>query len=175
MKQKNEKKHVQESTQALTLEKAEQEHLEGKYPWIVFGLNGMEYGVNSKYVLSIEILDEIVPVADATPSCPGKTRSRGGLVELLDLRALFGMGNYTSVKYDDQSDRHMMLVTETDNVKRGVLVDEIVSFEYITQRDSVLSGKINGTALSKYVSQVARREELDTPVLIIRPESLNTH
>ena len=145
---------------------------EDNYPWLVFGLNGTEYGVNSKHVLSIEILKEITPIVDAAPSCPGITRSRGDLIELLDLRALFGLGDYKSDKTEEQNDRHMMVVTEAGSVKRGMLVDKIVSVEYIKQFDSAVIEKLNGTASSKYVSHVARREKLDTPVLIIRPESL---
>jgi len=162
------KEQVKESAQ----EKAEQEIPEENYPWIVFGLNGTEYGVNSKHVLSIEILDEITPIVDAAPSCPGITRSRGDLIELLDLRALFGLGDYTSISSDDQCERHMMVVTETDNVKRGMLVDKIVSVEYITKFDNSVVGNVTGTVSSKYVSHVARREKLDTPVLILKPESL---
>ena len=163
---------VQEPLREAAQQEAAQEHLRENYPWIVFGLNGTEYGVNSKHVLSIEILDEITPIVDAAPYCPGITRSRGDLIELLDLRALFGLGDYTSVKSDDQSDRHMMVVTETDNVKRGMLVDKIVSVEYVTELESHDAEHDNAHVSSKYISHVARREKLDTPVLIIKPESL---
>jgi len=170
--QRPEHEPVQEPVKEAAQQEAELEHNKENFPWLVFGLNGTEYGVNSKHVRSIEILDEITPIVDAAPYCPGITRSRGDLIELLDLRALFGLGDYTSVEANGQSDRHMMVVTETDNIKRGMLVDKIVSVEYITEFDSNFAENVNGTVSSKYISHIARREKLDTPVLIIKPESL---
>ena len=146
-------------------EDAEQERTEAEYPWIVFALDGTEYGINSKYVLSIEIVGEITPIVDAQNHCPGITRSRGNMIELLDLRALFGVGDYRSAK-SDGDDRYMMVVIETEGIKRGVIVDQIVSVEYITRFESGVIDKADGSLDSKYVSRVARREKSDSTVLI---------
>ena len=143
------------------------------YPWIVFSLNGSEYGVNSKYVLSIEILGEITPIVDAQHHCPGITRSRGNMIELLDLRALFGLGDYLSAKPQEQDERYMMVVIETDDVKRGLIVDQIVSVEHITRFDKGVINTGQSVVTSKYVSQIAMREKMDTPLLIIDPVKLN--
>lgn len=163
----------EELKRELLGEETEQERSEQDYPWILFALGDTEYAINSKYVLSIEILGEITPVVDARPSCPGITRSRGDMIELLDLRALFCMGDYKSAKDDPNDDRYMLVVIETEGVKRGVIVDQIVSVEYITNfTDTVISDE-GGAITSQYIRQVARREKLDSPVLIIKPESLN--
>ena len=144
----------------------EQERSESEYPWIVFALDGTEYGINSKYVLSIEIVGEITPIVDAQSHCPGITRSRGNMIELLDLRALFGLGDYLSVKSGRNDDRYMMVVIETEGVKRGVIVDQIVSVEYITEFMSGVVGDSAGTMTTRYVSKIAKREKSDSPVLI---------
>ena len=146
---------------------------EQNYPWIVFALDGTEYGINSKYVLSIEILGKITPIVDAPGHCPGITQSRGKMIELIDLRSLFGLGNYVSAKADSKDDRYMMIVVETDDVKRGVIVDQIVSVEYITQFVESVAGVNNAARSSQYIRQIAKREKLDSPVLIIKPESLS--
>lgn len=155
-----------------------QERPEHDYPWIVFAVNGTEYGINSRYVLSIEILKKVTPIVDAPHYCPGITESRGELIDLLDLRALFGLENYLSTKSDRQDKRFMMVVIEMDNVKRGMIVDEIVSVEYIVNFVEGIGGesdgsKPNGSATSRYIRQIARREKIDTPVLIISQESLS--
>jgi len=154
-------------------EESEQNRSEDDYPWIVFSLDGTEYGVNSRHVLSIEILGSITPLVDASGCCPGITRSRGEMIELLDLRALFGLGDYITAKAGGKDEQYMMMVIETNGVKLGVIVDKIVSVEYITHfENSDVSDSVN-TVSSKYIRQIARREKQDKPLLILKPESLN--
>jgi len=150
----------------------EEERSEKDYPWIVFSVDSTEYGVNSKNVLSIEIIGEITPVVDASAHCPGITQSRGDMIDLLDLRALFGLGDYISARSSDD-DRVMMMVIETGDKKRGVIVDEIVSVEYISNFIDGVVNETDGAVTSQYIREVATREKLDSPVLILNPESLN--
>jgi len=162
----------EELTRELLGEELEEERSEKDYPWIVFAVDGTEYGVNSKNVLSIEIIGEITPIVDAAHHCPGITQSRGDMIDLLDLRALFGLGDYVSAKTADD-DRIMMMVIETGDKKRGVIVDEIVSVEYITNFIDGVVSEHEGSVTSQYIREVATREKLDSPVLILNPESLN--
>ena len=163
----------EELTRELLGEELEEERSEKDYPWIVFSVDGTEYGINSKNVLSIEIIGEITPIVDAAHHCPGITQSRGDMIDLLDLRALFGLGDYVSAK-TAEDDRVMMMVIETGDKKRGVIVDEIVSVEYITNFiDGVVGENTEGSVTSQYIREVATREKLDSPVLILNPESLN--
>jgi len=162
----------EELTRELLGEEAEEERSEKDYPWIVFSVDGTEYGVNSKNVLSIEIIGEITPIVDAAAHCPGITQSRGDMIDLLDLRALFGLGDYVSAKTSDD-DRVMMMVIETGDKKRGVIVDEIVSVEYITNFIEGVVNENEGAVKSQYIREIATREKMDTPVLILNPESLN--
>ena len=163
----------EELTRELLGEESEEERSEKDYPWIVFAVDGTEYGVNSKYVLSIEIIGEITPIVDAGSHCPGITQSRGDMIDLLDLRALFGLGDFISARTED-NDRVMMMVIETGDKKRGVIVDEIVSVEYITNFIEGVVSETAGAVTSQYIREVATREKLDSPVLILNPESLNS-
>ena len=162
----------EELTRELLGEEPEEERSEKDYPWIVFSVDGTEYGVNSKNVLSIEIIGDITPIVDAAHHCPGITQSRGDMIDLLDLRALFGLGDYISAK-TSEDDRVMMMVIETGDKKRGVIVDEIVSVEYITNFIEGIVSETAGAVTSQYIREVATREKLDSPVLILNPESLN--
>ena len=163
----------EELRRELLGEDSEEERSEKDYPWIVFSLDGTEYGVNSKFVLSIEIIGEITPIVDAQCHCPGITQSRGDMIDLLDLRALFGLGDYISAKTDVKDDRYMMMVIETGDKKRGVIVDEIVSVEYITNFIDGVVSEHEGAITSQFIKQIAKREKLDSPVLILNPESIN--
>ena len=163
----------EELRRELLGEDSEEERSEKDYPWIVFSLDGTEYGVNSKFVLSIEIIGEITPIVDAQNHCPGITQSRGDMIDLLDLRALFGLGDYITAKTDTKDDRYMMMVIETGDKKRGVIVDEIVSVEYITNFIDGVVSEHEGSITSQFIKQIAKREKLDSPVLILNPESIN--
>jgi len=163
----------EELRRELLGEELEEDRTEKDYPWIVFAVDGTEYGVNSKYVLSIEIIGEITPIVDAASHCPGITQSRGDMIDLLDLRALFGLGDYVSAR-ESEDDRVMMMVIETGDKKRGVIVDEIVSVEYITNFIDGVVGETAGSVTSHYIREVATREKTDSPVLILNPESLNS-
>ena len=163
----------EELRRELLGEDSEEERSEREYPWIIFALDSTEYGVNSKYVLSIEIIGDITPIVDAQSHCPGITQSRGEMIDLLDLRALFGLGDYATAKSGGKDDRIMMMVIETGDKKRGVIVDEIVSVEYITNFIDGVVGERDGSITSQFIRQVATREKLNSPVLILNPESLN--
>jgi len=161
----------EELARELMIGEFEEERSEKDYPWIVFSVDGTEYGVNSKSVLSIEIIGKITPIVDAASYCPGITQSRGNMIDLLDLRALFGLGDYVSAR--TKGDDVMMMVIETNGKKRGVIVDEIVSVEYISNFLEKAGSEDDNTIRSKYIREIATREKLDDPVLILDPESLN--
>ena len=164
---------MNEGTQTVEITvKSEHERDESEYPWIMFSINGTAYAVNSKYVLSIEILEEITPLVDAPHYCPGITESRGDYIELIDTRILFGLGDYLSAKAGKANVRHMMLVTEIEETKRGLIVDDILSVEFISKFTQDVVGDMGGVK-SQYVRQIAIRDKTDTPVLIINPDSFS--
>ena len=154
-------------------EKQKCERDESEYPWIMFSIDGTAYAVNSKYVLSIEILEEITPIVDAPYYCPGITESRGDYIELVDTRALFGLGDYLSARIDKTNTRHMMVVTEIDETKRGLIVDDIISVEFIAKFTQDVLGDADAKMKSQYVRQIAIRDKTETPVLIINHDSFS--
>jgi purine-binding chemotaxis protein CheW len=172
LKEELRKELREELRKELLGEELEDNRSEKDYPWIVFAVDGTEYGVNSKNVLSIEIIGAITPIVDAAAHCPGITQSRGDMIDLLDLRALFGLGDYASAR-STEDDRVMMMVIETGDKKRGVIVDEIVSVEYITNFIDGVVSETAGAVTSQYIREVATREKLNSPVLILNPEALN--
>jgi purine-binding chemotaxis protein CheW len=58
--------------------------------YILFELAGAAYGVRSKDVLHIDLLEHITPVPNAAPAVDGVVFSRGQVIPALNLRARFG-------------------------------------------------------------------------------------
>jgi len=150
----------------------ELERAESDFPWILFSLSGQAYSINSRYVLSIEILGEITPIVDAAPHSPGITESRGEMIELIDMLALFGSGHYLMGKEDDKDAVSMMIVTEVNDVKRGIIVDEILAVEHITRFDENFMSEKEHAGSSQYISKIAKREKTDEPVLVLNMDCL---
>ena len=165
-----------ENALAEVSEDLETDRPESDYPVIVFSLEGTQYGVSSKYAISIEMLGEVTPILDESSYCPGITEFRGDMINLLDLRALLGLGDYVSAKssdvQEDKEEYYIVIVIEVDGNKRGVIVDEIIAVEYITNFVDSLMDEDGGSVRSEYVRRIARREKTDRPVLIINHQIL---
>jgi purine-binding chemotaxis protein CheW len=59
--------------------------------YILFELGATVYGINSREVLHIEMLEHISPVPHTAPAVDGVVFSRGQVVPALNLRARFGL------------------------------------------------------------------------------------
>jgi purine-binding chemotaxis protein CheW len=59
-------------------------------PFILFELAGTTYGVRSRQVRQIEMVEHITPVPDAPPFIDGVVFARGQVIPALSLRARFG-------------------------------------------------------------------------------------
>lgn len=58
--------------------------------YILFELAGTAYGVRSRDVLHIDMVEHITPVPNAAPAVDGVVFSRGHVIPALNLRARFG-------------------------------------------------------------------------------------
>jgi purine-binding chemotaxis protein CheW len=59
-------------------------------PFILFELSGTTYGVRSRQVRQIEMIEHITPVPDAPPFIDGVVFARGQVIPAVSLRARFG-------------------------------------------------------------------------------------
>jgi purine-binding chemotaxis protein CheW len=59
-------------------------------PFILFELSGTTYGVRSRQVRQIEMIEHITPVPDAPPFIEGVVFARGQVIPAVSLRARFG-------------------------------------------------------------------------------------
>lgn len=58
--------------------------------YILFELAGSSYGIRSRDVLHIDLLEHITPVPNASPAVEGVVFSRGQVIPALNLRKRFG-------------------------------------------------------------------------------------
>jgi purine-binding chemotaxis protein CheW len=59
-------------------------------PFILFELSGTTYGVRSRQVRQVEMIEHITPVPDAPPFIDGVVFARGQVIPAVSLRARFG-------------------------------------------------------------------------------------
>ena len=59
-------------------------------PFIVIELAGTEYGVRSRFVQHMEMIESITAVPNAAPSVEGVVLARGQVIPAVNLRARFG-------------------------------------------------------------------------------------
>ena len=142
------------------------------YPWMIFSHDGTEYCINSKYVLTVEILGEIIPMMDTDSHCIGLVHSRDSMIELLDLRSLYGCGNKLPAESDALNNCNLMVVIEVDGKRLGVIADQIVAVERITRFETGVISRANGNSTLTYISRVAKREKSNKPLFVIYPEHL---
>ena len=139
-------------------------------PYTLFMVDNVVYGISSKFVLSIEICGKPTPLVNAPYYTLGILDFRGNVIPLVSLRRLFGLGlrepefDSTGTQMDEA--REMLLVLDVNGVEKGMVVDEIVSVEYITKFIDMPSN----AAKSRYVRSLAKRGKDNSSVLLIDEE-----
>jgi chemotaxis signal transduction protein len=59
-------------------------------PFVLFELAGTTYGVRSRFVQQMEMIEHITPVPNAPPAVEGVVLARGQVIPALNLRVRFG-------------------------------------------------------------------------------------
>jgi purine-binding chemotaxis protein CheW len=101
-----------------------------KESYIIFQIDGTFYGISGKYVLQLEMMQEITPVPDTPGYMEGVMFSRGEVIPVINLRVRFGLQK----KNYDASTR-IIVIKNGDRVA-GLIADN--AREYIN---------INSTAI----------------------------
>jgi purine-binding chemotaxis protein CheW len=91
-------------------------------PFILFSVAGTTYGLRSREVAHIEMVDQITAVPNAAPFVDGVVFSRGQVVPALNLRARFG---FAKVPYDLST---RLLVVHDSGRSVGLVVDAAREF-----------------------------------------------
>ncbi len=90
--------------------------------FILFQLADTSYGVPSRVVQQMEMIEHITPVPDAPPFVEGVVLSRGEVVPAIDLRTRFG---FEKVPYDLRS---RLIIIGVNDRTVGLIVDTAREF-----------------------------------------------
>ena len=93
--------------------------------FILFELAGTTYGVRSRFIQQLEMVEHITPVPNATAAIEGVVFSRGRVVPAINLRARFG---FEKIPHDL---RTRLLVVDTGERLIGLIVDSAREFRPI--------------------------------------------
>lgn len=96
-------------------------------PFILFELAGTTYGVRSRDVQQMEMVEHITPVPNAPPYVEGVVFSRGQVIPAVNLRTRFG---FPKAPFDLHT--RLVVVRQQDRVV-GFIVDSAREFTTIAQ------------------------------------------
>lgn len=91
-------------------------------PFILFELSGTTYGVRSRFVQQIEMIDDVASVPNAHPAVEGVVLVRGQVIPALNLRARFGFERL------ERDLRSRLVVINTEKRVVGLFVDTAREF-----------------------------------------------
>ena len=102
--------------------------------YILFELAGSAYGVRSKDVLHIDMLEHITPVPNTSPAVDGVVFSRGQVIPALNLRARFGFPRVahtprTRLMFLRSEQRTVALIVDSAREFRSIPTDSIRPIE----------------------------------------------
>jgi len=108
-------------------------------PFILFELSGTTYGVRSRFVQQIEMIDDVASVPNAHPAVEGVVLVRGQVIPALNLRRRFGFEKI------DRDLRSRLVVINTEKRVVGLVVDTArefikISLESIEPPPEALTG-----------------------------------
>jgi len=91
-------------------------------PFVLFELAGTTYGVRSRFVQQMEMVEHITPVPNAPPAVEGVVLARGQVIPALSLRARFG---FEKIPYDL---RARLVVVSSGGRTIGLIADTAREF-----------------------------------------------
>ncbi len=133
--------------------------------YILFELAGAVYGVRSRDVLHVDLLEHVTPVPSSAAAIEGVVFSRGQVIPAMDLRTRFGFAR------QEPTSRTRLLFVRTQQRTVALIVDSAREFRRI-QDDAIkpVGDSLVG-AIGNYVSGVATVGErlvllLDVPAVL---------
>ena len=98
-------------------------------PFVLFELAGTTYGVRSRLVQQMEMVEHITPVPNAPPAVEGVVLARGQVIPALNLRVRFG---FEKAPYDLRS---RLVVVSSGGRTIGLIVDTAREFLRFPEAD----------------------------------------
>ncbi len=120
---------------------------------VVFSLAGKEYGINVKYVTSIEKITFITRVPNTKPYIKGVMNLRGIIVPIIDLRTRFGL---EETHYTEKS---RILIISFEDITVGLIVDAANDVIKITESNVEAQPEVIGVEKQNYIQGVVHLQD----------------
>jgi purine-binding chemotaxis protein CheW len=121
--------------------------------WVVFSINGDDFGVDISQVNIIERPVEIFKIPNAPGYVEGLINLRGKVYTVFNLRKKFGL----ETKPTDDNTKIIMVNTATSTV--GIVVDEVKEIIKVEDKNIESAPEIIGSAKGKFVTSVAKIDD----------------
>ncbi|MGI5920901.1 MAG: chemotaxis protein CheW [Syntrophomonadaceae bacterium] len=120
---------------------------------VVFKLAGEQYGIRITQVQEINRLSKITKVPSAPKFVEGVINLRGDVIPVIDLRKRF------DIEYKDYTEFTRVIVSDINNTKIGVIVDEVlevlrISKKWLEEAPDILQGN----QVQKFMDGIANLE-----------------
>jgi purine-binding chemotaxis protein CheW len=133
-------------------------------PFILFAIGKATYGVHSRLVQQMEMIEEITPLPNAPPFVEGIVLSRGQVIPAISLRTRFG---FEKIPHDT---RTRLIVVNVKERTIGLVVDTAREFVSIaTEAIQPPPEKMSGLS-GKYLEGIAKLK--DRLILILDIEEI---
>lgn len=132
-------------------------------PYILFELAGAVYGMPSRLIQQLQMIEQITPVPQAPAWVDGVAFNRGKVIPAINLRARFG---FPRIDYDESA---RIIVVQTADRNVGLIVDTAREFVTLSQDAIQPPPDLDGKRGVQYLSGVASLEERLILLLNLEP------
>ncbi|MFP5212363.1 MAG: chemotaxis protein CheW [Acidobacteriota bacterium] len=137
---------------------------ESAEPFILFELAGATYGVRSREVRQVDMIEQITPVPDSPPYLEGVVFSRGRMIPAVNLRVRFGF------ERTEFNLRSRLVVVQTGSRIVGLIVDTAREFASIVSGSIVPPSEDISGLSGQYLEGIVRLG--DRLILILKMEEV---
>ncbi|MCU9593071.1 chemotaxis protein CheW [Caldibacillus thermolactis] len=141
-----------------------QEVLKEEMKLVAFSLNGKEYAIDVKNVVSIEKMMTITRVPHVPPYVKGVINLRGVITPILDLRIRFDM---EPVEYNQNT---RIIIVTWENKEVGFIVDEANDVINIQEKNIEPQPDVVGNIQQNYITGVVK--VADRLLIILKLETI---
>ncbi len=118
--------------------------------YVIFVLSQQKFAFDVKYVEEVFQIKSILPVPGTPPYLVGIASLRGSLISILDLRHLCNL-HEKAVMGSDKT-----LIVKTNDVRVGVMTDEVVGLEFIPDDELQRKSPIVSHIPQRFVGGIGR-------------------
>lgn len=121
-----------------------------QWKYLVFSVNGIEYGIEITYVTEIIGIQPITAVPRMPPYIKGIINIRGTIVPVIDMRLRF---HYLETEYDEKT---CIISLNRDGIYLGLIVDAVVDVIQLSAETVLAPPADSAEAKTKFLKAIGK-------------------